>query len=310
MNGFPRAGAVALLDRDVHLLLMGINPTLGAAPLQTPTAFLVEDAGRPPPVRLAGRPLHARLLLFLSGDMAARSGARVDRHAVPTGSPGRIVPRADEPSVRAAHQHLLRQLQHLESTGYRYSRVIAPVTNEWRMDNDPPFPAMRRFVATWQRLGLQPALRMATVGDSLERMREEIGDQIPELTGEWTDWWANGVASGPREVAASRRAKRLTVAAMSPVWGPLEDPAGSAAAGDPAATCVLFDEHTWGASDSVGQPHSLETWAQYNEKSRYAYRPMAMAKLLLSQRARTAIYPREEGLYVANTARARGAAGS
>ena len=62
----------------------------------------------------------------------------------------------------------------------------------------------------------------------------------------------------------------------------------------------LFDEHTWGSSESVARPHSLDTWAQYNEKSRTAYRPMALAKLLLAQRARTSLYPREEGLYVAN----------
>ena len=64
----------------------------------------------------------------------------------------------------------------------------------------------------------------------------------------------------------------------------------------------LFDEHTWGASDSIGQPHSIDTWAQYNEKSRTAYRPMALAKMLLAQRARTTIYNEGEGLYVANTA--------
>jgi hypothetical protein len=179
--------------------------------------------------------------------------------------------------------------------------VVAPVTNEWRMDNDPPFPAMAEFVATWQRLGLQPQLRMATVGDALQKMQAEIGDQIPELTGEWPDWWANGVASGPRELAASRRAKRLTAAAMSPVWGPMHEQATQAANTILRDLC-LFDEHTWGASDSVGQPHSLETWAQYNEKSRSAYRPMALAKLLLAQRSRTAIYPRAAGLYVANTA--------
>ena len=31
---------------------------------------------------------------------------------------------------------------------------------------------------------------------------------MPEYAGEWTDWWANGTASAPREVAASRLAKR------------------------------------------------------------------------------------------------------
>jgi len=49
--------------------------------------------------------------------------------------------------------------------------------------------------------------------------------------------------------------------------------------------------------------HSLETWGQYNEKSRTAYRPMALAKLILAQRARSAIDRREQGFYVANPAK-------
>ncbi|MHB9078688.1 MAG: glycoside hydrolase family 38 N-terminal domain-containing protein [Pirellulaceae bacterium] len=300
VNGFPRAGAVALLDRGVNSLLMGINPTLGAAPLPTPTAFWWK------------MPDGRRLFVWL-GDHYTRGyyyfyADSWRRGPVPESTDTRYRParpgelfQADDDAVRAAHAHLLGELKKLEAAGYKYPRVVAPVTNEWRMDNDPPFPAMAEFVATWQRLGLQPQLRMTTVGDALQKMQEEIGDQVPELTGEWPDWWANGGASGPREMAASRRAKRLAAAAMSPVWGPLQEQSTRTANTILRDLC-LFDEHTWGASDSVGQPHSLETWAQYNEKSRYAYRPMALAKLLLAQRSRTAIYPREEGLYVVNTA--------
>lgn len=300
VNGFPRAGAMALLDRDVSALLMGINPTLGAAPLQTPTAFWWKmPDGRRMFVWLGDHYTRGFYYFFPDSWRRGPVPESTDTRYRPA-RPGELFP-SDEASVRAAHQYVLEQLRNLESSGYDYSRVIAPVTNEWRMDNDPPYPAMAQFVATWQRLGLQPALRMTTVGDALEQMRKEVGEQIPEYTGEWPDWWVNGVASGPREVTASRRAKRLLAAATSPVWGPLDDTAARSANNILRDLC-LFDEHTWGASDSVGQPHTLETWAQYNEKARCAYRPMAMSKVLLAQRSRTAIYPREEGLYVANTA--------
>ncbi|MCX7425644.1 MAG: hypothetical protein NTW96_08485, partial [Planctomycetia bacterium] len=39
VNGFPRAGAVAMLDRGVSMLWMGINATNGAAPFRQPSAF-------------------------------------------------------------------------------------------------------------------------------------------------------------------------------------------------------------------------------------------------------------------------------
>jgi hypothetical protein len=301
VNGFPRAGAVALLDQGVEYLLMGINSTSGGPPFSRPSAFWWK------------MPDGRRMFVWL-GDHYARGFYYFHpqswrRGPVPESTDTRYRParpgdffRADEASVRAAHAHLHRQLVALEAQGYSSPSLIVSVTNEWRMDNDPPFPPLADFVAAWNRLDLKPTLRMSTAADALDRMRREMGDDIPEYEGEWTDWWANGGASGPREVAASRRAKRLAAAALSPAWGPADDRTLKAADTIYRDLC-LFDEHTWGSSNSVAQPHSLETWGQYNEKSRMAYRPLALAKLLLAQRARAAVYEREEGLYVVNTAR-------
>ncbi len=169
------------------------------------------------------------------------------------------------------------------------------------MDNDPPFPPLADFVATWSKLELKPTLRLSTVSAAMQRLEAEVGEQIDQYEGEWTDWWANGVASGPREVAASRLAKRLVAAAESPLWGPLDENTQTSADAIYEDLC-LFDEHTWGSSDSVALPYDLDTLGQYNEKARFAYRPMALARLLLSQRVRTRLAGEGEGLFVANTA--------
>jgi hypothetical protein len=301
VNGVPRAGAVALLDRGVDKLLMGINSTNGGPPMDRPSAFWWK------------MPDARRMFVWLGdhyvGGFYYFHEDTWRRGPVPESTDTRYRParpgelfRSDEASVRAAHTRLLGRLASLEATGYRHPSLVVSVTNEWRMDNDPPFPPIADFVATWKRLDLRPELHLSTVAGALDRLQGEIGEMIPEYEGEWTDWWANGCASGPREVAASRQAKRLVAAATSPVWGPVEEQARIAADEIYRDLC-LFDEHTWGASDSIGQPHAIDTWAQYNEKSRTAYQPMALAKLLLAQRARTAVYDRQEGLYVANTAR-------
>ena len=77
------------------------------------------------------------------------------------------------------------------------------------------------FVAAWNRLGLQPELVLTTVSQAVQAMEKAVGDKAPQYEGEFTDWWTNGTASAPREVAASRRAKQLLAAAHSPLWGPM-----------------------------------------------------------------------------------------
>ncbi len=299
VNGFPRAGAMALLDRGIHYLFSSINPDSGGAPLRRPSAFWWKMPD--------GRRLFVWLNFSYPHGYYFLEQHSWRRGPVPEATDTRYRParpgdffKSDEASVRKAHRLFVRQLRRLVAGGYSYPTLLLSMTNEWRMDNDPPFPPLAEFVAAWNRLELKPTLRLTTVSTALKRMEKEIGDKIPEYQGEWTDWWANGVASGPREVAASRLAKRLVAAAESPLWGELDEN-GRKAVDQIYEDLCLFDEHTWGSGNSVALPDSLEVLGQYNEKARFAYRPMAMAKLLLSQRVRGRLVGEGEGLYVANT---------
>jgi alpha-mannosidase len=132
-------------------------------------------------------------------------------------------------------------------------------------------------------------------------MEAAVGSQVSTKEGEWTDWWANGDASGPREVAASRFAKRSIAAALSPAWGAMPA-SGNRRVEEMLKDLCLFDEHTWGANVSISEPDGLETIGQYTEKSLLAYRPKAAAEWLLGQRARTRLAAEPEGIYVTNTA--------
>ena len=210
--------------------------------------------------------------------------------------------RTDEASLRAAHAQCLRQIERIQKGGYQHDVLTLSMTNHWRMDNDPPFLALADFVAAWNKLGLKPELVFTTATKAMQAMEQAVGGQVPEYEGEFTDWWANGAASGPREVAASRVAKRLLAAAHSPLWGPM--PASGARKADSLyKDLCLFDEHTWGSSWSVALPWSLDTQAQFAEKAMLAWRPMGQAEWLLSQRARSRLLREGEGLFVANPSR-------
>lgn len=303
VNGLPRAAALALLDRGVHYLFTGINEDSGGVPFPRPSAFWWK------------MPDGRRLFVWLNEGYGAGFNffepEEWRRGPVPAASDTRYRPpragemlSSNEDAVRAAHRLFLEKMRSLEKAGYKHPVLTISITNQWRYDNDPPFAPLADFIAAWNRLGLKPRLRFTTVLDAMQRLEKAMGDTAPEYTGEWTDWWANGTASAPREVAASRAAKRFLDGVQSPVWGGASERVLQTMDELYRQLC-LFDEHTWGSSLSVARPYSLDTVGQFNEKSGYAYRSMARAEWLLSQRARTRLIDEGEGLFLANPTNAR-----
>ena len=63
---------------------------------------------------------------------------------------------------------------------------------------------------------------------------------------------------------------------------------------------VLFDEHTWGSSDSISMPWTLDTQAQFAAKAMLAYGPMSRGELLVAERMHALLDGRPEGLYITN----------
>lgn len=299
VNGMPRAGVKLLLDRGVTRLLMGINTDSGGTPGRRPAAFWWKQ------------PDGRRMFVWM-GDHYGSAYSYFEpkgwQKGQPKGADTTLRPpragemlRTDEASLKAAQAHLAGRLAKLQSEGYGFERLLISYTNQWRYDNDAPFPALAPFVEAWNKLRLEPALRLVTASEAMRTMETEVGGSIATVEGEWTDWWANGDASAPREVAASRVAKRLIESCCSPVWAP---PAGVVDQRlDPMLRDLcLFDEHTWGANVSISAPWSLDTQGQFTEKAILAYRPMGHAEWLLGRLARTRLTKEPEGTYVVNPA--------
>jgi len=301
VNGFPRAGAAALLDREVGYLWMGINSCFGGAPRATPSAFWWRmPDGRRTFVWL-GLTYNDAWPFFAEDWRQGPVPRAADTRFRPP-RPGEILT-DDEDTVREAHRRTLKKIEQLQAAGYAYPSIALSTTNQWRFDNDPPFGSWPRFVAAWNRLGLRPSLRLTTPSVALKRLEEAVGAELPQCDGEWTDWWVNGVASSPREVAVSRRAKRLLTAAESTLWGPIEERQCDAAGSIRKELC-LFDEHTWGSLDSAADPDGPAALGHFNEKAGYAFRAEAKAEWLLGQRMRGKLAGTgEDGLYAVNTSK-------
>ena len=173
VNGFPRAGAMALLDRDVQYLLMGINATNGGPPVKCPTAFWWQ------------MPDSRRMFVWMGDDYAAGfyyfHPQTWRRGPVPESTDTRYRPRdAGDFFLRGRRVGTSRPPAPAPTTCptrggtvSSYPSLIVSVTNEWRIDNDPPFPPLANFVATWNRLELQPELHLSTaVGAGADATRD------------------------------------------------------------------------------------------------------------------------------------------
>ena len=301
VNGFPRAGAVQLLDHGVHRVFMGINSDSGGPPFDRPMAFWWRMPDGRRMFMYLGDTYPAGYSYFHEGDWRRGPVPRVAETAFRMPHAGDFF-NTDEASMRRAHEICQKKLRELEAKGNRYSTLVVPFTNQWRMDNDPPFPPLADFIAVWNRMGLKPEIRFVTAAEALEKFEAEAGASVPEYAGEFPDWWANGAASGPREVSASRFAKVYLRALASPVFSA---PSSNTTAmiEEMRKDLCLFDEHTWGAANSVAFPDTLDSVGQLNEKARLAYRPMALAEWMLSERARARLADTTTpGLYILNTA--------
>jgi hypothetical protein len=107
-----------------------------------------------------------------------------------------------------------------------------------------PATVARRWNETWA----WPKLRSATNTDFFTEAEHRFGTELGEHTGDWTDWWADGLGSGARPLGYNRRAQNAVRQAESL----------HTLAGDDTATAKidavydrlgLFDEHTWGAAN-------------------------------------------------------------
>ena len=167
-------------------------------------------------------------------------------------------------SITAALPYLL---QRLEKVKYPYDIVQMRWT---KGDNGPPDEAVMDFVRDWNAKHAYPRLIIATTTDAFHAFEKRYGDKLPTYGGDMTPYWEDGVGSGAKETAINRHtADRLGQAET--VWAMLNP--GPFPAADFAAAwknVTLWDEHTWGAYNSISQPELPFVKEQWKYKQTYA----------------------------------------
>ena len=186
---------------------------------------------------------------------------------------------------RAPARGILDYMLELADRGYPYSLVQVRYTVGG--DNGPPDPGLADFVRRWNEEHESPRIVIATAEEAFAELERRHGAIIPAVRGDFTGYWEDGAASTARETALARRSAERLVEAET-LWS-LLDPAGyPAAAFDEAwRQVVLFNEHTWGAADSISDPDGENARDQWAYKQAFALEADRMSRELAASALQT-----------------------
>jgi alpha-mannosidase len=241
-------------NTGVKYLIMGINETRSILPFDIPTSFWWES------------PSGERLLAF-----------RADHY-----HKGNLL--GTERKLTEFNKNLLWYLADLDSKNYPFGRMILQFSGFYA-DNAPPSKVACELVKQWNAKYEYPKLRLAVASEFFEYIEKNYSDKLPVYRNAWLDWWTDGAGSTSRETAEVRRTQNLKqvdeglFSMISIMGGELS----SALEGKfelVSDNAIFFDEHTYGAAESVNHPFSENTTRQWMQKASFAWEALKKGSLL------------------------------
>jgi alpha-mannosidase len=179
-----------------------------------------------------------------------------------------------------------RVLARVQAAGtFPHPHAIVQVTNVASPDNGFPSASLPDVVEKWNAEGRSPRFEIRTLDQAMDLVQSHAGP-VPTASGDWPDYWADGVGSTAFETAIARTGERLIPATdmLNALDG--ADAYATEAQSSAAHDLMMYDEHTWGAYSAITHPDSPFTRFQWSWKTHRAQQGFANAFEALTQAAR------------------------
>ena len=182
--------------------------------------------------------------------------------------------------VYQSAEKLMSYLASLEAKNYPYDFVQV---RHCLGDNGAPDVNFADKVKAWNETHAYPKLVIATADEMFRAFEQRYGDKIPTVSGDFTPYWEDGAASSACETALNRAAAERLVQAetlfamLKPEAYPLRDFHRA------WRNVVLYDEHTWGAHNSISQPDAAFVKSQWAVKQKFALDADTQSRALLQE---------------------------
>ncbi len=242
-------------DSGIRYLTMGINKTRSILPFDRPTTFWWES------------PSGKRVLAY-----------RADHYHL--GNMWKI----HEGNLEKFKPYLDKYLLSLEQRGYPFDRISVQFSG-YHTDNSPPAVIECDLVKAWNEKFAWPKLRLSTSQEFLAYVEKEHSAELPVHRQAWPDWWTDGFGSAARETAAARETETAMqvnhgLLAMASILGAQISPKTMQRAGAIQDNLLFYQEHTYGAAESIDDPLAENTQVQWGEKASYAWSAVKDSNLL------------------------------
>ncbi len=254
VDGIPWTVVDLLLDAGVELLIMAVNIHLGGPIEKRPSVFRWKGpSGREIFVMNGAHYTMFDQLLYTWENNVDRMKEGLDVY-----------------------------LEHLRKLDYKHDFIYlttaaAPVC--W--DNSPPSIDVAKLIREWNERGLQPVIRYITPNELLEKIKSKPTDEYEVRSGDWTDYWNFGCASSADVTKTNILAKqKLYKADLLNAFSSVNKNYYQSLADKAWREINLFDEHTWGSSNSM-DPDNIFSKTQFNIKDNNAYIANETAEYLL-----------------------------
>ena len=170
---------------------------------------------------------------------------------------------------------LFKYLKDLEGKQYPFDAISVQYSGYFT-DNSPPSKREADVIREWNKKYAYPKLRSALIHEFLDYATAKYDEELPVYRMAYPDWWTDGFGSAARETAASRK----THSDMITIQGMLSM---SVTKGEALPkhlfdkinrvheNLLFYDEHTFGAAESISDPTGENSEVQWAEKESYVW---------------------------------------
>lgn len=178
-------------------------------------------------------------------------------------------------------QEIFPVLEELSRKDYPYD--IMHLRYNIERDNGSPNPALAESVLQWNNKYAWPRLIISNNTQMFGEFEKRYGQSLPVLGGDFSGHWEDGAASTAADTSLDRRTRDKLLQAEI-LWSMLRPGDYPARAITEAWTnLIMYDEHTWGAWNSISDPDSDFAIRQADYKQKFAARAAHETDTLLAQ---------------------------